>query len=165
MRFYLIDRILELKTGDSITGIKAWSISEDIFEDHFPGFPIVPGVLLIESMAQLLGILIEKTFTERFKDDPHGIYAVLSIVHKAKFKKFLIPGDTAYMEGSLKSLENACASGIVKLKTENQYVAEAELSFMLISKKDLPNERLRILRDEYYNIIINAHSKRNQTTR
>ncbi len=66
MKFYLLDRISKINIGKCIEGIKCWSLSDEIFEDHFPGFPIVPGVFQIETMAQLLGILIEKKLPESF---------------------------------------------------------------------------------------------------
>ena len=56
MNFYLIDKVKEIKIGKSALGIKCWSIDNQIFNTHFPGFPTVPGVLLTESMAQLSGV-------------------------------------------------------------------------------------------------------------
>jgi 3-hydroxyacyl-[acyl-carrier-protein] dehydratase len=159
MRFYLVDRITEMELGKHIEGQKCWSISDDVFNDHFPGFPVVPGVLAIESMAQLLGTLVEKSHQQQFADE-HGVYAILSIVHKAKFKKFLIPGDKAMMTGVLTALHKENASGIVEIKVDGQFVAKAELTFMLISKKGLPNERLSQMRDEYFHIITQGYKKR-----
>ena len=62
MNFYLIDKVIEIKIGKSASGIKCWSLDNQIFDSHFPGFPTVPGVLLTESMAQLSGILIDSIF-------------------------------------------------------------------------------------------------------
>lgn len=162
MRFYLVDRVTKMELGKCIEGQKCWTISDDVFNDHFPGFPVVPGVFAIESMAQLLGTLIEKSHEKEFADE-YGIYAVLSIVHKAKFKKFLIPGDKAYMTGELTSLHKESASGIVSVKVDNKFIAKAELTFMLISKEDLPNKRLGEMRDEYFHIITKGYKTRDRS--
>ena len=96
MRFYLIDRITKMDLGKSIEGTKCWSLTDEFFNDHFPGFPLVPGVLILESMAQLLGTLVEKSHLAEFADK-NGVYAVLSIARKVKFKRFIIPGDQMRM--------------------------------------------------------------------
>ena len=161
MRFYLLDRVTSMELGKSIEGIKCWSIDNDVFEDHFPGFPVVPGVLATESMAQLLGTLIEKTHTEKYGKE-EAAYAVLSIIHKAKFKSFLIPGDQAILKGELQSLDVRNASGEVKMYVEKKLIAKASFSFGLLKKEDLPNERLGSRREEFYNVIFNGEKIRNR---
>ena len=91
MRFYLIDKVLEIELENSIKGIKCWTLTDEIFNDHFPGFPVVPGVLLVESTAQLLGMLINKSYLKTFPDKGN-VYAILSIIHKAKFRSIVVPG-------------------------------------------------------------------------
>lgn len=164
MRFYLLDRITEMDLGNSIKGIKCWSMSNEIFNEHFPGFPIVPGVLAIESMAQLLGTLVEKSHLSQYGEE-HEAYAVLSIVHKAKFKGFLIPGDQAKMEGKLLSLEQTHANGKVETFVDGKLINSCELSFGLIPKKDLANDRLVQMRSEYFSFLTQADQKRHQTLR
>jgi 3-hydroxyacyl-[acyl-carrier-protein] dehydratase len=164
MRFYLVDRITEMKLGESIKGIKCWSMSDDVFNEHFPGFPIVPGVLAIESMAQLLGTLLEKTHIDTYGKAEES-YAVLSIVHKAKFKGFLLPGDQAHLEGTLTSVDRTHGSGSVKTFVEGKLVSQCELSFALIPQKELANQRLSDMRHEYFSILTGAKEKRNQSTR
>ena len=68
MNFYLIDKVKEIKIGKSASGIKCWSLDNQIFDAHFPGFPTVPGVLLTESMAQLSGVLIEQSYYRDYKN-------------------------------------------------------------------------------------------------
>jgi 3-hydroxyacyl-[acyl-carrier-protein] dehydratase len=130
-------------------------LSDDIFEQHFPGYPIVPGVFIIESMAQMLGILIEKSYSQKY---PHeeGIYAILSIVHKAKFKNFVVPGDKTEMTGILKKLDKTHGNGEVKVYVEGKFCAHAELSYVLTSKKSILNPRLTQMQDEYYAILTRA---------
>lgn len=162
MRFYLLDRITSMELGKSIEGIKCWSMDNDVFNDHFPGFPVVPGVLASESMAQLLGTLIEKTYIEKYGKEKAG-YAVLSIIHKAKFKSFLIPGDKAILKGELQSLDVNNASGEVKMYVDETLIAKASFSFGILRKDNLPNERLGLMREEFYNIIFNGDSIRKRT--
>jgi 3-hydroxyacyl-[acyl-carrier-protein] dehydratase len=159
MRFYLLDRITDMDVGQSISGLKCWTMTEEYFDQHFPGFPVVPGVLVTESMAQLLGILAEKTYNKNFPETD-GVYAVLTIIHKAKFKKFLIPGDQARMEGKLTSIDKNMASGIVKVYVGDELFNQAELTFGLIPKTNLPNPRLAQMREEYFDILFNAKSVR-----
>lgn len=163
MRFYLLDRITHMEVGNSIKGIKCWSMSNEIFNEHFPGFPVVPGVLAIESMAQLLGTLIEKSHLEKFGQE-YESYAVLSIVHKAKFKGFLIPGDQAVMEGKLINLEINHAQGKVETFLDGKQINSCELSFGLIPKKNLSdNARLAEIRDDYFNFLTQADEKRHRS--
>ena len=95
MRFFLIDRITEINPGSTAKGLKAWSLDNEIFQDHFPGFPTVPGVLLTESMAQLSGILIEKSYYQEY-GDKNPVYPVLSIIQKAKFRSFVSSRGSVY---------------------------------------------------------------------
>ncbi len=62
----MVDRVTSMEVGNTIEGIKCWSITDEYFNEHFPGFPVVPGVLVTESMAQLLGTLVEKSYDEKF---------------------------------------------------------------------------------------------------
>ena len=138
--------------GKSIEGIKCWTLSDDIFEQHFPGNPIVPGVFIIESMAQMLAVLIEKSYSQKYPDE-EGVYAILSIVHKAKFKRFVIPGDKTEMKGLLNKVDKTHGNGEVKAYVDKEFCAQAELSYVLASKKRVPNSRLSKMHDEYYSIL------------
>ncbi|MCL2160769.1 MAG: 3-hydroxyacyl-ACP dehydratase FabZ [Betaproteobacteria bacterium] len=88
MRFLLVDSILEWKPGVGAVGVKNISLSEDFFDDHFPLKPIMPGVLIIEGMAQLSGLLLEETMKQR----DIKIKALMSMVDKAKFRQPVYPG-------------------------------------------------------------------------
>jgi 3-hydroxyacyl-[acyl-carrier-protein] dehydratase len=88
MRFLLVDVILEWEPGKKAIGVKNVSSSEDFFDDHFPLKPIMPGVLIIEGMAQLSGLLLE----ESMKQQGQRIKALMSAVEKAKFRQPVYPG-------------------------------------------------------------------------
>lgn len=95
--FLLVDRIIELEMGERIVGIKNVTINEPFFEGHFPGNPIMPGVLVIEAMAQVGGILARLSVPESMKEKGNNaIYFVA--IDKVKFRKPIIPGDQILFE-------------------------------------------------------------------
>ena len=153
MRFLLIDRIDEIIPGATAKGVKAWSLDNEIFEDHFPGFPIVPGVLLTESMAQLSGILIEKSLKKEF-DDNEPIFPILSIIHKAKFRSFVRPGDQCKIVAELISLEKSRANVKVETYVDNEKIVEAKLSFVIVGSHETKENPFLSQRDKYYHSIM-----------
>ncbi len=90
MRFFLIDRITRWKIGASAEATKNVALSEDFFDDHFPRRPIMPGVLIIEGVAQLSGLLLEATLKDRYQRDAK---AILTILERTKFREPVRPGD------------------------------------------------------------------------
>ncbi len=86
--FLLVDRILEMEVGQKIVGVKNVTINEPFFQGHFPGFPIMPGVLMIEAMAQVAAILAFKS-----RKGEEGDLVLLAGVDKAKFRGAVFPGD------------------------------------------------------------------------
>jgi len=153
MRFFLIDRITKIELNKSIEGIKAWSLDNPIFLDHFPGQPIVPGVLLTESMAQLLGVLIEKSYYKKFGND-HAIYSILSIIQKAKFRKMVTPGDQTHLKASLTVLDSNRAVGNVEVYVEGELHAQATLSFFIANHSMVKHNKYLERREEYLHIIL-----------
>jgi 3-hydroxymyristoyl/3-hydroxydecanoyl-(acyl carrier protein) dehydratase len=153
MRFFLIDRITKLEIGKSVSAIKCWSLDNEIFQDHFPGYPTVPGVLLTETMAQALGLLIEKSYYSEFKNVTK-VYPILSIVQKAKFRKFVRPGDQCIVEGSLLTLDLSRGTGEAKTFVNNELVAEATLSFLIGTEKDLGNNAYIAKLNQYHESIL-----------
>lgn len=149
MRFYLLDRLEHLEPNKTAKAIKCWSLSDDVFAEHFPGFPIVPGVYLIESMAQLMGILIEHSFHESYPESGRA-YPILSIVQKAKFREPIIPGDQCKVEVQLLSLDYMRASGQGKIYVDGILKAEADLSFTILEEGKATKNPYIGQRDEYY---------------
>jgi len=132
VRFLLLDRILELVPGKYAVGVKHPAMSEDYFADHFPGFPVVPGVLLVEAMAQLSGRLITYSVAAVAAQQPGGeaapkVLPVLLTVNNAKFRRFVRPGDAVVIRTELLALSED-AGRCKAVATVNQVtVASAEL--------------------------------------
>lgn len=90
MRFFLIDKIMEWEIGGQARAIKNIALSEDFFDDHFPRMPIMPGVLILEGMAQLGGIFLEETVRQELGIETK---AIVTIIDKTKFRDISKPGD------------------------------------------------------------------------
>ena len=94
--FLLVDRIIEIDLGKRIVGIKNVSVNEPFFQGHFPGYPVMPGVLIIEAMAQVGGVLAFKSVEEKM--DIPGKLVYFAGIDKAKFRKPVFPGDQIRFE-------------------------------------------------------------------
>ena len=121
--FLLIDRVNEVVPGDKITALKNVTINEPFFQGHFPGRPIMPGVLIIEAMAQAGGILAYLTGSVEQRN--RLIYFMG--MDKVRFRKPVVPGDQIILEAKILKFRSKAAkmSGIATV--DNQMVAEAEL--------------------------------------
>lgn len=93
--FLLIDRVVELNIGESIVAYKNITINEGIFQGHFPDYPVFPGVLILEAMAQACGVLGFKTMGKTPEDGSIYLYAGID---KVRFKRQVVPGDQLYIE-------------------------------------------------------------------
>jgi 3-hydroxyacyl-[acyl-carrier-protein] dehydratase len=115
----MVDRIVEL-TDDSVVGIKNVTVNEPHFAGHFPGMPVMPGVLIIESMAQVAGILVGKLA-------PHtrGRIMFLASIEEAKFRKPVVPGDQLRIEMKMLRLKTTIAKMQGIARVDGQVVAEA----------------------------------------
>lgn len=117
MRWLLIDKILQMMPGESAIGVKCFSRSDLFFIDHFPGYPVVPGVLQIEMIAQLGGKCIMAA--------EGGFLPVLTSVKSAKFRKPIGPGDRVLVKVDVtKRKSYSLASGSIELEGENIAFAE-----------------------------------------
>jgi len=129
--FLFIDRILHIDLEENeIIGIKNVTINEPFFQGHFPSAPIMPGVLLLEALAQTGGILVyQKGYIKK-------IAVLLNIVY-AKFRRPVLPGDVLHLH--VKALHVSGMGGRMRAKAlvQDQLVVEAELSFALVDKNKL----------------------------
>lgn len=96
--FLLVDRVTELDTGATVRGFKNVTINEPFFQGHFPGHPVMPGLLIVEAMAQLAGILAFRTHDRRPSD---GSIYYLAGTDDARFKRPVLPGDRLDMTASI----------------------------------------------------------------
>jgi len=120
----LVDRVLELEAGKRIVAIKNVSANEPVFSGHFPHYPVMPGVLILESMAQAAAILAFVTAGHKAQDN--GLYYFAGI-DKARFKRPVIPGDQLRHEVTLEREMRGVAKFAARTLVDGQLVCEAEL--------------------------------------
>jgi len=126
VRFFLIDRITCWEPGKRAGAVKCISLSEDFFDDHFPLKPIMPGVLILEGMAQLAGLLLEEGARP---DSGRGPKALMSIVEKAKFRKPARPGDLLHYGVEVLSVNEAGGRAAARASRDGELVADCTLAF------------------------------------
>ena len=124
----MVDRIVDV-TEDSIVGIKNVTFNEPHFTGHFPGLPVMPGVLIVEAMAQTAGILVGKLA-------PHtrGKVMFLASVEEAKFRRPVVPGDQLRIEMKMLRLKHSVAKMQGTVTVDGQVAAEATLMCKLVDK-------------------------------
>ena len=132
--FLLVDRITELTPKESIVGYKNVSISEPVFQGHFPGHPIYPGVMIIEGMAQAGGVLAFKSMDNASQEEIENKVVYFMSIDKAKFRTPVKPGDK--LEYRLNVIKNKGAIWMLDAKAyvDDKLVAEAELKAMIVDK-------------------------------
>jgi beta-hydroxyacyl-ACP dehydratase FabZ len=126
--FLLVDRILEIG-AESIVGIKQVSVNEPFFVGHFPEYPVMPGVLIVESMAQVAGVLILKQMP-----DLKNKLVLLAAVESAKFRRPVRPGDTLRVEMRIVNRKARAAKVAGTATVDGETVAEAEIMCMIGDK-------------------------------
>jgi 3-hydroxyacyl-[acyl-carrier-protein] dehydratase len=120
--FLLVDRVLEFTPRQSITAIKNVTINEPFFQGHFPDFPVMPGVLIIEALAQTAALL---TFTEEKADDAVYYFAGID---GARFKKPVLPGDQLVMVATYQREKAGIYKFHVKATVDGELAAEADIT-------------------------------------
>ncbi|MDD5136238.1 MAG: 3-hydroxyacyl-ACP dehydratase FabZ [Candidatus Omnitrophica bacterium] len=128
--FLLVDRILE-SGGNKIVGIKNVTINEPFFQGHFPGHPIMPGVLIIEAMAQVGGVGALSMSVNR------GKLAYFLTIDNARFRKPVVPGDVLRMEVDLLKSKMGMVKTHGVAKVDNEVVAEADMMFAFINPDEI----------------------------
>jgi 3-hydroxyacyl-[acyl-carrier-protein] dehydratase len=132
--FLLVDRIVELE-AERVVGIKNVTANEPFFAGHFPDFPVMPGVLIVEAMAQAAGVLVLRTIEDR---DNKLVFLVS--VDAARFRKPVVPGDTLRLEMTVIKRKGSVAKMAGRATVDGVLVAEAEVMCKLEDKKSQPAE-------------------------
>ena len=129
--FLLVDKIINLVKGESAIGIKNVTMNEEFFQGHFPGEPVMPGVLQIEALAQTACVLVIKSLGEKAPRNP-GI--LFTTINNVKFRKPVIPGDR--LELHVKIVKSKLSIYVIEAYgvVDDQKVIEAEFSAMLYDK-------------------------------
>ncbi|MDO8932931.1 MAG: 3-hydroxyacyl-ACP dehydratase FabZ [Rhodocyclaceae bacterium] len=122
--FLLVDRVLEVVPGERITALKNVSVNEPFFPGHYPHHPVMPGVLIIEALAQTAAILSFKTLGD--KPDDQSVYYFVGI-DGARFKRPVGPGDQLVMEVSIVANKRGLWKFAAVAKVDGKIAAEAEL--------------------------------------
>jgi UDP-3-O-[3-hydroxymyristoyl] N-acetylglucosamine deacetylase/3-hydroxyacyl-[acyl-carrier-protein] dehydratase len=120
--FLLVDRIVELVPRERVVGIKNVTINEEFFTGHFPGQPVMPGVLIVEAMAQAGGILLLNTL-----ENPQDALVYFMGIDKVRFRKPVVPGDQLRLEAELLRIKGTTCKLLARAYVDGQLVAEGEL--------------------------------------
>jgi 3-hydroxyacyl-[acyl-carrier-protein] dehydratase len=153
VRWIFLDRITELEPGSKAVGYKTATRSEDFFADHFPGFPVVPGVILLEALAQLSGKLLELTLLQ----ERHlWSWPIITMADKVKFRKFVRPGQLVRLETKITDLSVDYAQTRVQAFVEDVRVTSADQTFVFDPRgldTEAGQDRLEVHEREQFKIL------------
>lgn len=123
--FLLVDRITELEAGKRAVGVKNVTVNEPFFNGHFPDYPVMPGVLIVEALAQVGAVAV------LYKEENRGKLALFGGIDKVRFRGQVKPGDTLSLEVELTRVKGPVGKGRGTAKVGDTVVAEGELTFAL----------------------------------
>ena len=123
--FLLVDKILEVEEGQRAIGIKNVTANEEFFNGHFPDYPIMPGVLIVEALAQVGGVAMLK------KEENKGKLAFFTGIDKCRFKKQVKPGDQLRLEVEMTRVKGPIGKGKGVATVDGELVCETEMMFAL----------------------------------
>jgi 3-hydroxyacyl-[acyl-carrier-protein] dehydratase len=129
--FLLIDKLIDIDGDQSCTGIKNVTINEPFFQGHFPGLPVMPGVLIIEAMAQTAGALV----LSKLGDEHAGKLVFFMSIDNARFRKPVSPGDTVHIHVKLTHKRPPVWKYGAVAEVDGKKVAEAEIGAMLMNDR------------------------------
>lgn len=122
----LVDRVEELEPGKRAVGYKNVTMNEQIFQGHYPGKPIMPGVLMVEALAQLGGVAILSL--DKYK----GKKPILGAIKNAKFRRMVVPGDVLKLEIEIVKVKGPAGIGKGIATVNGEKAVEAEITFMIV---------------------------------
>ncbi|MDH7512554.1 MAG: 3-hydroxyacyl-ACP dehydratase FabZ [Clostridiales bacterium] len=134
--FLLVDRVIDIQPGKSIVAVKNVTANESFFEGHFPKFKIMPGVLIIEAVAQAGGILLYHSIS-----DPMKKLVVLSKIQNARFRKIVTPGDQLRLEAEFVKLRSRVCHIRGRASVGEEVVAEGEIVASIIDLEGMNEHR------------------------
>jgi 3-hydroxyacyl-[acyl-carrier-protein] dehydratase len=129
--FLLIDKMIDMEGEESGTAIKNVTINEPFFQGHFPGKPVMPGVLLVEAMAQAAGALV----LNHLGDEHAGKLVFFMSIDKARFRKPVLPGDVVHFHVKLSNKRAPVWKYWAEAHVDGKKVAEAEIGAMLMNER------------------------------
>ncbi|MBY6037303.1 3-hydroxyacyl-ACP dehydratase FabZ [Fictibacillus nanhaiensis] len=127
--FLLVDRILEVDEGQRAVGIKNVTANEEFFNGHFPEYPVMPGVLIVEALAQVGAVAMLK------KEENRGRLAFFAGIDNCRFKKQVVPGDQLRLEVEMTRVRGSIGKGKGIATVDGQVACEVEITFALGDKK------------------------------
>ncbi|MBM7107021.1 3-hydroxyacyl-[acyl-carrier-protein] dehydratase FabZ [Brevibacillus laterosporus] len=126
--FLLVDRIVEIEYGKRSVGLKNVTINEPFFQGHFPGYPVMPGVLIVEALAQVGAVAILG------KEENKGKLAFFAGIDNFRFKEQVTPGDTLVLEVEMTRVRGTVGKGNAVARVGEKVVAEGEIMFAIANK-------------------------------
>jgi len=134
--FLLVDRVLDLKPGKSIVALKNVTCNESFFQGHFPEIKIMPGVLIVEAVAQAGGVLLYNSMPE-----PERKLVVLSKIQRVKFRRVVVPGDQLRLAVEILKLRGKICHVLGKASVDGEVVAEGEIIATVLDREELNEPR------------------------
>lgn len=133
--FLLVDRIVELEPGKSAVGLKSVTANEWFFQGHFPGKKIMPGVLIVEAMAQVAAVALMQGLIEG-GSDTGGKLPLFGGIESMRFRKPVVPGDQLRLEFELEKMRGPVGKGRVKASVDGKVAADGTIMFALANPSD-----------------------------